>query len=381
MIFGFTRYYKGDYSSRLEKSLGSMYGAKRVYLFSNARSAEYLFLKALDLPLDTEVAIQAFTCNAVVNPILWLKHTPLYIDISPKSFGMDFKSLKERVSTRTKVLIAQHTFGIGGLSDEMLKFAKSKGIYVLEDCAHSLGNNKQGSKGDAAIISFGIEKILSTRVGGALIVNNPELIPMLDREYSKIRNLGIIDTFLWLLNPVVWRGLRSLRGLQTGVSLFLNSLGLLNMGFYRSELRGIKPSGYPRKLPNVLSHVILDQMKDLEENLSHREYINDIYASALSVPHLRGVSTVRFPLVIDDYQVLNKVQKALDKANVYYGNWYNPLVYPASTNIEAMGYRWSECPTAEEISRHIINLPTGLSISKAQAFDISNLVKKILNEK
>lgn len=377
-VFSFWKYRKGDSNSTLEKELLKMYGAKRVYLFSNARSAEYIFLKSLDLSLDSEVIIQAFTCNAVVNPILWLKHTPVYADISSKTYCMDFNSLKENFTSRTEAVIVQHTFGIDGYSEPMYEFLKSKGVYVLEDCAHSIGNSRLGSKGDAAIVSFGIEKVLSTRVGGALLVNNEDLISKIDREYKKIKELSTIETFLWMINPLIWRVLRKLGALQKVVSYILNRVGLLNMGFVSSELKGIKPGIYPRRLPDVLSWVVLNRMRTIEENLEHRRYINDLYASALDVPHLKGVSSVRFPMIVEDVRVLETLKKALSDNDIYYGDWYSPLIYPGRTNIESMGYRWGDCPVAQEVSRHIINLPTGFSTSKKDALDISNVIKKVL---
>lgn len=371
-------YYRGDGEEKLASMVSSLYGDKRVFLFSNARTAEYIFLKSLGLPVGSNILMQAFTCNAVVNPVLWLKLNPVYIDILPKTYGMDIQSLKERIDGESKVAILQHTFGIDGEYSEHIEFLKSKCIYVLEDCAHALGNGELGVKGDAAIVSFGIEKILSTRVGGALIVNNPELLPAIEREYRKLKYMGWLSTFTWLINPVIWRLLRKLGPLQRGVSLFLNRIGVVNMGFYRSELKGLRPSAYPRKLSPVLCDVVIDQLRFVDDNLKHRCYINDIYASALDVPHLRGVSSVRFPLVIKDLGVLNMTKKALDSNGVYYGDWYNPLVYPASTSIEAMGYKWGSCPVAEEVSRHILNLPTGFSVSKTRALEISKVVRGVL---
>ncbi|KKR06410.1 MAG: DegT/DnrJ/EryC1/StrS aminotransferase [candidate division WS6 bacterium GW2011_GWF2_39_15] len=354
------------------------YHCKKVYLFSNARSAEYVFLKSLNLPLNSEVLVQAFTCNAVINPILWLKHTPVYIDIKSDTFNMDPESLRNRMGEDAKVLIIQHTFGKEAQTDDLASLAKEKDLLVLEDCAHSLGNKELGVSGDAAIVSFGIEKILSTRVGGALLVNNEKLISNLDKEYSGIRQMPFIEVFLWLLNPILWRALRKLGLLQTPLALLLNKIGVLNMGFYRSETKGLKPRQYARRLPDALSRVVNDQLEGISENLNHRREISDIYSSALNVPQFKSVSAVRFPLIIKDMQVLDRVKKALYHKDIYIGDWYHPLIYPASTNIESMGYRWGECPVAEDSSRHVINLPTGKGITKEGALEIAKSILSVM---
>src|SRR3990167_6416394 len=56
-------------------------GAKHAYTFNSGRSSLYTILKALDLKEGDEVLVQAFTCNAVPNPVLWAGGKPIYVDI------------------------------------------------------------------------------------------------------------------------------------------------------------------------------------------------------------------------------------------------------------------------------------------------------------
>ncbi len=355
----------------LEKNYGI-----NIFLYGNARSAEYEFLKSLNLPAGSNVIVQAFTCNAVINPILWLGLEPRYVDISGKTFSFDIEDLKKKIDASTKVIILQHTFGISGPIDDVLKIAKEKGILVLEDCAHALGSEYKGKKlgtfGDAAILSFGIEKVISTRVGGALIVNNNALDGEIATSYANVRKPGIWETFKWLFNPLIWRMLRKFGSMQMRLARLLRNLGLLNMGFYNGELVGKKPRQYPSKLNNALSKVVLSELEDLHENLKHRRTISGFYPANL----YKETAYVRFPFVCKTIEEKCQLNEKLTNLGYRIGDWYDPLVYPAGTDLLAMKYVKGYCPTAESLSARIINLPTGKNISENDAHKIADTIKE-----
>src|SRR3989344_2306906 len=65
---------------KLEGEFKKYIGVKYAFSFNSGRSALYAILKALNLPKNSEVLLQAFTCNAVPNPILWAELNPVYVD-------------------------------------------------------------------------------------------------------------------------------------------------------------------------------------------------------------------------------------------------------------------------------------------------------------
>src|SRR3989338_1413783 len=91
--------------------------------------------------------------------------------------------IKKKISSRSKVLIIQHTFGTSAKLTELLAIAKQHQLYVIEDCAHALGARYQqqlvGTFGDAAIFSFGRDKVISSVYGGALLTKQPFTLPSL----------------------------------------------------------------------------------------------------------------------------------------------------------------------------------------------------------
>src|SRR3989344_4136048 len=129
-------------------------GVENVFLFESGRSCLYSLLLSLGLKSEDQVLLQAYTCVAVPDPILWSGAKPVYIDINTETLNMDPKDLKRKITSHSKVLIIQHTFGNPADLEELLKIARQHKLFIIEDCAHALGSEFQGRKigsfGDAA---------------------------------------------------------------------------------------------------------------------------------------------------------------------------------------------------------------------------------------
>lgn len=364
---------------------------KNVYLLENGRVSEYVFLKSLNLPSDSEVIVQGFTCNAVVNPILWLGLKPIYVDINSENYSLDLDDLEKKITEKTKVIIIQHTFGIPAFSsikkfEDFVKKMHLRDILVFEDCAHALGADLEGRKlgtfGDAALLSFGIEKILSSRVGGALVVNNTEL----KIDVSYVKKMSYFSTLRWLINPLIWRVLRTVGSVEKQLRLAgtLRKLNVLNMGFEDVELSGQMPSSYPRYLPNSLCKVAVNEMQSIEENLKHRNEIVskyfeclDAFSSTQSVKptELSRNALVRLPIVCETNPVRNSLESFLSENHVNVGNWYDPIIYPKGTKMKSMLYYSGTCENAENISTKILNLPTGSYVDEGEVVRVCELIK------
>lgn len=372
-IFG---YYKGNGIERLEEEIKRIYKRdKGVYVFENGRTSEYVFLKAVGVNNTNNAIMQAFTCTAAVNPILWLKSTPIYVDIDMDSFTMNLDSLKDRVNENTKVIIVQHTFSHTAKIKEIVKFAHDRGIYVLEDCAHSLGVVEHGVLGDAMFISFGIDKTLSTRVGGALIVNNYKLDNLISKTYTESKIMSKRNTFLWLLNPLFWQVLRVSARLYTPILNALLGLKLLNLGHIEAELDGSVKNFAPKKLSNVLADVVLDQISDLEKNIEHRKLINKVFEKELGIEY-KGMHSHKFSLYMNP-KVRDQFVHELSEAGYLASRIYTNVISPKEVDLVAMKYK-NDCPNAEELVKGIVNLPNLYNISVEDAKNISKIVKKYL---
>lgn len=359
----------------LKNEVSRIYDKENVYITLNGRSAIYLFLKSLNLEKGSKVAVQAFTCNAVINPILSLGLEPLYVDINESNFNMDYEDFSKKVNEVVKVVVIQHTFGIKADS-RIIRLCREKGIYVLEDCASAIGDTALGNEGDAAILSFGIEKMLPTRVGGVLLLNNVGLKSEIEVHYSGIKQIGYIESFLWLINPFLWRVLRLIpQKFSNAVKNFLKSLGILKSGFSRDDLNGNLNFSSQRGLSGVLAEVGLECLTDLQNVISQRRLVSNVYRSNLEQ---KFDVLVRYPYVARDEEVATKIISFLESKGFPSENrWYNPVIFPNGTNISAMKYIPGICPVAEEISKRIVNLPTGNNVNEKMALEISRYIMNL----
>ena len=85
---------------------------KDVFLFWKGRVALYAILKAIEVGKGDKVILPAFTCVVVVNPAIYLGAEPVYVDINPKTFNIDIEKLEDKITSRTKVILTQNTFGL-----------------------------------------------------------------------------------------------------------------------------------------------------------------------------------------------------------------------------------------------------------------------------
>ena len=143
--------------------------------YYRGRVALAAILKSLGVGRGDEVVIQAFTCVAVPEGVMASGARPVYADIEPGGCNVDPASLEERITSRTRAIVLQHTFGIPAQMDRVMLIAERAGIPVIEDCCHALASQFDGrllgSIAVARFYSFEWGKPLVARLGGAAVAN------------------------------------------------------------------------------------------------------------------------------------------------------------------------------------------------------------------
>src|SRR3989344_3829025 len=95
----------------LEESFKKYLGVKYAFSFNSGRSSLFAILKALSefegLKEGDNVLLQAFTCNAVPNPILWAGLNPVYVDCN-NNFNIDVEDLKLKINLREFLSVQQN---------------------------------------------------------------------------------------------------------------------------------------------------------------------------------------------------------------------------------------------------------------------------------
>ena len=163
---------------KFEETVSKYHDGINAVAMDSARSAFYLLLKAYGIGPGDEVILPSFSCLVIANPVIWVGAKPVYVDIDKDTFNLSFEDLKRKLSPRTKVVLVQHTFGLPVDLDKVREIVGND-VKIVEDIAHSLGGIYNGKKigtiGDAAVGTFGIEKIILSVRGGMVMKKDDEV--------------------------------------------------------------------------------------------------------------------------------------------------------------------------------------------------------------
>ena len=162
------------------------YGAGRMGFFE--------IMKLNKIGENDQIILLGQTCSVMVNAIKRIGATPIYSDIDPETLGSDVNSIRSKITNKTKMIIAQHSFGIPCNIEPIVKLAKEKNIFLLEDCALTLGSKVNdkivGNFGDAALFSTDHTKPINALIGGLIYTKNLKLYKSLKKSQIKIPSLG-----------------------------------------------------------------------------------------------------------------------------------------------------------------------------------------------
>ena len=106
--------------------------------------AFFSLMQSLGIGTGDEVIIPGFTCSVMANAIIRTGAKPVYSDIDADTMGSDASAIERCITPQTKMIVAQHSFGIPCNIDEIADLAKSKGIFLVEDSALALDSRIHG---------------------------------------------------------------------------------------------------------------------------------------------------------------------------------------------------------------------------------------------
>jgi len=380
------RYWKkGPHIVQLENSFKRDYPGSTALAVDSGRSALRLVLEGLNLKPGDEVVTQAFTCIVVPNAIRAAGGTPRFLDID-STYNLSPEILKATLSKNHRItaVIVQHTFGVPADILSIQKICQDHSITLIEDCAHSLGVsvNSQpiGSFGDAAIFSFGRDKVISSVSGGMAIAFRKDL----QKHLSNLEPKLPLPSLFWikqrLLHPVIFSVAKRLYYVVNVGKVIIavgRKLRLLPDVLSTQEKAGQAPAQVYR-LPNAIAHLAIQQYQQLPKNLEHRHSIAKMYRANIKHPS-QQIPPNSKPLYLR-YSIEVKNQTELLKKGrlqgILLGDWYTDIVIPCSANHSDIGYIDGSCPAAERLATRIVNLPTNPLTSPTAAQQVINFINQ-----
>jgi dTDP-4-amino-4,6-dideoxygalactose transaminase len=197
----------GPFTARCETWLADTTGTERVMLSHSGTGALEAAMMLADLGPGDEAIMPSFAYPTMATAVVRQGATPVFVDVDPRTLNLDPAEVRKAAGPRTKAIVAVHYGGVGCEMDELLAIAASAGLTVIEDAAHCLlatyRDRPLGTLGDLGTFSFHHTKNVSSGEGGALLVNNPELLERAEVVWEKGTDRkrferGEVDRYTWV---------------------------------------------------------------------------------------------------------------------------------------------------------------------------------------
>ena len=380
-----------------EKKFASYIGNGKCVSFAAARMAFYALMKSLSIGKGSEVIITGFTCSVMANAVIRTGAKIIYADIDPNNYGSSYVDIKSKISSKTKMIVAQHTFGVPCDIKNIVNLCDKHNIFLLEDCALTFGskfeNKNLGNFGDAAIFSTDETKPINTIVGGLIYSKKDSLINKLKQvckdslDLNKDHQIRIHKKFLFsrkyyrpnkyalgrILNSIYSFFNKSLFGNKRPITLDLDSTCKID------EKSCAYP--YPAKLPGFIARIGIFELENWnkEKKLRSINFSNykELFVKKKIASIYDNMENEIIPLrfLFENHYTHKNTKLHLNNFFID-DRWFNSPLIGTKENLTLFGYKLGDCPVAERVCQNIINLPCNLEDVYAKKFieDLSECI-------
>ena len=171
----------GENINEVERLIAEKVGVGYAVGLSSGTAALHMAVKLAGIQPGQKVFCSDMTFSATVNPVVYEKGVPVFIDTEYDTWNMDPVALEKAFDLYpdVKVVVVAHLYGTPGKIDEIRAVCRRHGAIIIEDAAESLGatykGRQTGSFGDFNAISFNGNKIITGSCGGMLLTDDIEV--------------------------------------------------------------------------------------------------------------------------------------------------------------------------------------------------------------
>lgn len=338
--------YIKEFEERWAKYCSMNYGVA----VSSGTAALYIACKCLHLNKGDEVIMPSFTIISCAAAIIEAGGIPVLVDCDPYTWTMKTEDIKQKITPRTKAIMAVHIYGHPVDMDPIKEIADKHGLFIVEDAAEAHGaeykRRKCGGLSDISVFSFYANKIVTTGEGGMVLTNRSDFT----ERARYLRNL-----------------------------CFGNE-----RRFYHLEI------GYNYRLTNMQAAVGVAQIEKIEELIKRKRKMADYYNR-----NLTGLDTLQLPaemewaknvywmygVVLSDDIEMNAAEfavqlkkRGIDTRPFFLGMHEQPALLKMGL------FKEEHHPVTERIARKGLYLPSGMTLTEFQQEKVCSAVKEILNQ-
>jgi dTDP-4-amino-4,6-dideoxygalactose transaminase len=197
----------GVFAKRCAAWLEETSGAARVLLTPSCTSALEMAVLLAEIGPGDEVVMPSFTFVSTANAVALRGGVPVFVDVRPDTLNLDETRVEAAIGARTVAIFPVHYAGVGCDMDAICEIADGRGLMVIEDAAQGALATYQGralgALGRLGAISFHETKNVQCGEGGALFVNDAELVARAELVYEKGTDRtgffrGEVDKYTWV---------------------------------------------------------------------------------------------------------------------------------------------------------------------------------------
>lgn len=327
---------EGPFVKRFENDMAAYTGRKYGIAVCNGTAALEAAIVALDLEKGSEVILPTFTIISCAQAITKAGLVPVVVDCEADTWNMDVSLIEEKITEKTRAIMAVHIYGLPVDMDPVLELAKKYDLKVIEDAAEMHGQTYKGkpcgSFGDISIFSFYPNKHVTCGEGGMILTDDEVLAERC-------------------------RGARNL--------------------FFTAQRYRHEEIGSNFRMSNMQAAVGCAQLERLAEHIERKRIIGKRYQEAfrmledigLPVPATGYADNIYwvFGIVIGDSYSFDaeQVMKMLAEEGIGTRSFFYPM-HRQPVYIKEGLFKDVSCPNAEKIARKGFYLPSGLGITEEE---------------
>lgn len=348
----------GPFTKKCQEWLEKKIGCKKALLTHSCTAALEMAAIIADIKPGDEVIMPSYTFVSTANAFVLRGGVPVFVDIRPDTLNIDENKIEQAITNKTRAIVPVHYAGVSCDMDKIMQIARKHDLFVIEDAAQGIMSSYKGktlgSIGHMAALSFHETKNIISGEGGALLINNPDLIERAEiiREKGTNRSKffrGQVDKYTWV---------------------------------------DIGSSYLPSEL---IAAFLWAQMEEAKTITGRRIEIWDAYHKALANAEKEGY--LRRPVIPDDcklnahmyYVILNSLSERselieyLKQKNILAVFHYIPL--HSSPVGRKCGRVSGDMKVTDHVSDGILRLPVWIGLDKAKVKHISRQIQSFFDAK
>lgn len=343
-----------------EKAISDYVRAPYAIAVSNGTAALHCAMHAIDIGPGDEVIVPAITFVATANCISYLGGKPVFADVDPENLLIDVKKVEEKITSRTKAIIAVDYAGHPCDYHPLRKICTKHGLNLISDACHALGARYHGepigSIADLTVFSFHPVKHITTGEGGMVVTARKDFADKMKR----FRNHGINSDFRQRERQGSWHYEMVELGYNYRICDIQCALGL-------SQIK--KLSNFLKRRRNIAIHY-LEAFYGNDFIIPQSVAPNVEHAYHLFVVRLNSKRTKKSRREI--FQLMREKQIGV---NVHYMPVHLQAYYR-----KLLGTGHGDCPVAEHVYKEILSLPIYPTMTMDQINIVIDAICNTLNE-